>query len=209
MSLVYTFSSRLVLWHPLAWWEWWVVAFMTSFNTCKKRTYMTFILQITHVLSSDSSGQKFLVFFALKVRVTDSKDDPSDTEVTMNTVVLEVYHSVYTWCFIKQDFKSSPLIYFCRVEGSWICLAWWEKWWETWWVSSNFSFAECNYEVSSDSTPSDHLLLFSSLRKECPAHQTVRHFPLQQWSPTPPQTQGLLKFISRPVKREQALEGWE
>lgn len=95
---------------------------MTSFNTCKNITYMTFILQITHVLSSDSIGQK-LLFFALKVRVSDSKDDPSDTEVTMSTVVLEVYHSVYTWCCIKRDFKSSPLIYFCRVEGSWICLA--------------------------------------------------------------------------------------
>lgn len=53
------------------------------------------------------------------------------------------------------------------------------------------------------------LVVFFSLRNKCPTLQTVRHFPLQQWSPTPPQTQGSLKFISRPVKREQALEGWE
>lgn len=48
--------------------------------------------------------------------------------------------------FIKRDFKRS-LIYFCRVEGSWICLEWWERWWETWWVvlSTNFKQTESNY----------------------------------------------------------------
>lgn len=41
-------------------------------------------------------------------------------------------------------FKDLLLIYFRRVEGSWICLEWWEKWWEMWWVavSANFKSTE-------------------------------------------------------------------
>lgn len=46
-------------------------------------------------------------------------------------------------------------------------------------------------------------------RKEWLVHQTVRHFPLRQWSLTPLRALVLLKFISRPVKPQQALEGWE
>lgn len=156
-----TFPPRLVLWPPLAWWEWWVAAFMTFH-------------QYLHT-----------------------------------KVVLRAYYSVYTCCCVRWDFQSSPLVYLCRVEGSWICLAWWEKWWETWWVSSKSHSAECWDKARVlNRTPSDHSLLFSSFRNGCLVHRTVRHFPLRQWSPTPPQTQGLLKFISRLVKQGRVQEGW-
>ena len=63
----------------------------------------------------------FMHLLALKIRLWGSKDDPSCTEQTMNAVS-EVFFILF-FIFLEKIFKIPPFIYFCRVEGSWICLA--------------------------------------------------------------------------------------
>lgn len=121
----------------------------------------------------------------------------------------QTWRSFYT----RGCLKVSLWLHVCREEASWTCLEWWRKWWETWWAShyrSLLSFPNKTRLGAADPCPTIAFVyvVFVS-RKEWPEHRTARRFPPRRWSLTPLQAPALLKSTSRPVKQQQAPEGWE